>query len=169
MPGEIPRNLITMLILLASITGCRTGRGVVTPVQRDSIRIEYREIYRERIDTAWVDVPVEVVRIVTRDTVSRIAGRYAVTTAEVHGGLLHHTLLPTGAQLPVQTVTVEHVRDSIVYRDREVPVEVEHPVEERRTPRAVRWMAVGFWLLLAAAAVRYRAWIIRLIGVVFPG
>lgn len=140
-------SLLLCALLAASLTGCRAGRDAHRPVQRDSVRVEYREVLRERIDTAWVDVPVETVRIVTIDTFSRITGRYAVTTASVQGGMLLHTLQPTGAQLPVQTVTVERVRDSIVYRSREVPVEV--PVEVRRTPVAVRWMAAGFWVLLA--------------------
>ena len=145
-------SLLLCVLILVSLAGCRAGRDARRPVQRDSVRVEYREVLIERIDTAWVDVPVETVRIVTRDTFSRITGRYAVTTASVQGGWLHHTLQPTGAQLPVQTVTVERVRDSIVYRSREVPVEV--PVEVRHTPRAVRWMAVGFWVLLAGLAWR---------------
>ena len=151
------------VLALASLAGCRAGRDARRPAVRDSVRVEYREVLIERIDTAWVDVPVETVRIVTRDTFSRITGRYAVTTASVQGGWLHHTLQPTGAQLPVQTVTVERVRDSIVYREHTVPVEVERLVEVRRTPKAVRCMAWGFWLLLAAAAVRYRAAIVRIV------
>lgn len=145
-------SMLFCALLAAALCGCRAGRSVHRPVQRDSVRVEYREVLRERIDTAWVDVPVETVRVVTVDTFSRITGRYAVTTAAVQGGRLLHTLQPTGAKLPVRTVTVERVRDSIVYRSREVPVEV--PVEVRRTPRAVRWMAAGFWVLLAGLAFR---------------
>lgn len=146
-------RITVFFVVCCVLFGCRSGRHAVRPVPvTDSVRVEYRVEYRERIDTAWVDVPVETVRVFTVDTFSRITGRYAVTTASVQGGRLLHTLQPTGAKMPVETVTVERVRDSIVYRSREVPVEV--PVEVRRTPRAVRWMAVGFWVLLAGLAFR---------------
>ena len=89
---------------------------------QDSVRIETRYEYIERVrdTTVYVPVPHEVEKIVTRDTVSHLSNSVAYSDAVVSGGFLYHTLINKNVSLPtiIQIKEVEVVRDSIVYKDR---------------------------------------------------
>lgn len=93
-------------------------------VVRDSI------VYRDRVvhDTAIVEITKEVEKIVTRDTVSHLANRWAKSDAMVSDGFLHHSLesIPQIIQVPVEV----HVTDTL-WKESEIHteyVEVEKPL-----------------------------------------
>lgn len=107
--------------------------------------------YRDRIvtDTAVVEIPVEVEKIVTRDTTSHLENTYAKSDAMVSEGFLHHSLesIPQYIKVPVEV----HVTDTL-YKEAEIrteTVEVEKPLSWWQKFR----MDAFWWILGAVAAL----------------
>lgn len=155
--------IIIMLILLSS--SCCPCRHIQTATSTsDSVRVEVRDSIVEKIDTAYVKIPVEVVRNVTRDTFSRVETSYAVSTARVDtNGFLWHDIATKDIPVQVLTVTRTEWRDSIIYRDK--VKEVREVVQVKAEP--TKWQKFqqrGFWVLLAfgataAAITGVRLWL----------
>lgn len=122
-----------MILLVLAIVdwGCRSVRYV--PVEaRDSVRVEVRERTVRVRDTVWMEIPVQVERRETRDSVSHLENDYAVSDARVdEEGRLFHDLRTKAGRLPVVTEPEVKVRDTTVWRDREVMV--PYPVERELT------------------------------------
>ena len=110
------------LLLLLAASACGTVRTL--PVQ-DSTRVEVRVEKEIVTDTAWVELPVIVERVVTLDTASVLENRYAVSEAVVSGGRLAHSLATKPVREPVRVEKEIVYRDSLVYRDRVVREEVK--------------------------------------------
>ena len=123
------------------------------PVQKDSVRIEYRD--RVIYDTATVEVTKEVEKIVTRDTVSHLENTWASSDAMVSEGFLHHSLesKPRYIKVPVEvtvtdTLIIEHSATII-------EKEVEKPLSWWQTTR------IGaFWWLVGGIIISL-VWIFR--------
>ena len=139
-------------ILLLGLTSC----GICRPkppqvIVRDSVRIEYRD--REVHDTAYFSVPVEVEKIVTKDTVSHLENSLAKSDASVVGGMLHHSLATKPQKIPVPVVV--HVTDTLYIEKHDetqiVPVEVE-----RAFTLWERFRLWAFWPLVLLALVGWR-------------
>lgn len=122
-------------------------------------RVETKIEYRDRVvhDTATFEVPVEVEKIVTRDTVSHLENNWAKSDAVVSEGLLHHSLesKPQKVYVPVEV----HVTDTI-WRQKKTQVvtkikEVEKPLSWWKS-----FKLDAFWWLLAAVLVLL-AWTFR--------
>jgi len=146
--------LALYVIILAS---CAIQRPPVIQY-RDSVRVEIRD--RLVHDTVGVPVPVEVEKVVTRDTSSHLENSLASSDAVVSGGLLHHSLQtkPQTLHVPVAVPA----RDSIIYRDREVVKEV--PVEvERQLTFWQRFRIGAFYWILAFALVGWRREILSIL------
>ena len=143
-----------LLALLPLLCGCGATRIVAgQDTQRDSVRVEYRTQYIERIDTAYIEIPQVTDRVITRDTTSVLENDYARSRASIlAGGDLYHTLETKPAKRPVPVIAKESVRDSIIYRDREVyrevPVEVVKPLSG-----FVKVQIWGFWIMFVFAAL----------------
>lgn len=107
--------------------------------------------YRDRVvhDTATVEVPVDVEKIVTRDTLSHLENNWAKSDAMVSDGFLHHSLesKPRIIQVPVEV----HVTDT-VWKEQEIK-EVEKLVEKELTWWQRFRMEAFPWLLLAVAVL----------------
>lgn len=134
--------------------GCGAPRYVAgQETRQDSTRVEVRVERVERVDTAYIEVPRIVERVVTRDTVSVLENDYALSRAEVGGdGRLSHSLETKQARVPVPVKATEERRDSIIFRAE--TVYVEKPVEVvRPLSRFVKAQIIGFWMLLAAAVI----------------
>ena len=106
--------------------------------------------YRDRIvtDTAVVEIPVEVEKIVTRDTISHLENTYAKSDAMVSEGFLHHSLesIPQYIKVPVEV----HVTDTL-YKEAEIrteTVEVEKPLSWWQ-----KFRMDAFWWLLGAVVL----------------
>lgn len=158
-------KLTIFALILFFLYGCCPCRHLQTATSTtDSVRVEVRDSIVERIDTAYVTLPVEVVRNVTRDTFSRVETSYAVSTARVDtNGFLWHDIATK--DIPVQVLTVNRTewRDSIIYRDK--VKEVRDVVQVKSEP--TKWQKFqqrGFWVLLAfgataAAIAGVRLWL----------
>ena len=131
------RTFLPLLLLLAA-SACGTVRTL--PVQ-DSTRVEVR-VEREFVtDTAWVELPVIVEKVVTMDTVSVLENKYAISKAEVSGGRLSHSLATRPVREPVKVEKEIVYRDSVVFRDRIVREDVK--VEKELTPWQTLKMRTG--------------------------
>ena len=124
------RGMVVVLMVLAA-WGCRAVRYV--PVEsRDSVRVGVRERTVRVRDTVWMEIPELVERRETRDSVSHLENDYAVSDARVdEEGRLFHDLRTKAGRLPVVTEPEVKVRDTTVWRDREVMV--PYPVERELT------------------------------------
>lgn len=149
-------------ILLA---GCCPQRLLDTSTS-DSTRIVVNERIVKIADTVFIDVPREVERIVTCDTISELGNSWAVSRALVSGGYLHHSLETIAQSRPVPVQGAAVVRDSIVVRK----VEVERVVEVPRT--LTRWQTFrlnGFWVLLAVVIVFVGVKLVPIVGKIISG
>jgi hypothetical protein len=116
------------LLLLLTASACSTVRTL--PVQ-DSTRVEVRYETKTVHDTAYVELPVIVEKVVTLDTASVLENKYAKSAASVSGGVLAHSLETKPVREPVSVEKQIVYRDSLVYRDKVQTVTVE--VEKKLT------------------------------------
>ena len=95
-------------------------------------RVETKIEYRDRIihDTTTFEVPYEVEKIVTRDTVSHLKNSFAKSDAIVSGGFLSHSLesIPQIVKVPYEV----EVHDTLIVEkeaiERIKEVKVEKPL-----------------------------------------
>lgn len=138
--------LIVLLLLCA--TSCSPKI-----VYKTETKIEYRD--RIVRDTATFEIPVEVEKIVTKDTVSHLENKYAKSDAVVSDGFLSHSLesKPQYIKVPVKV----HVTDTL-YKEAltiEKEVKVEKPLSWWQ-----RFRLGAFWWLLGGLLLAI-LWIFR--------
>lgn len=142
------RRIIVLTLALFAAVGCGAlKKQQPTVIIRDSIRTEYRD--RIVRDTINYEIPVEVEKVITRDTTSHLENRLAASDAVVSNGFLSHSLrTKAGAvvKVPVEVV----VRDTVVVQKaaeiRTETVEVEKPLSWWQ-----RFRLGAFWWLLGLA------------------
>lgn len=147
-------NRIILLLAALALCACSVTKPVVE--YRDSI------VFRERIvhDTALFEIPVEVEKIVTRDTASHLENRYGESDAVVSGGFLSHSLKtkPQTIKVPVDVP----VHDTLIVHSE---AQIIHEVTEVEKPLSC-WQRLkigAFWWLVALAVVGWRRELINLI------
>ena len=167
-PGEgCLRTIVIAILLLTLLTflcGCRSSKSATVVIVRDSIRTEVRTETITVHDTVPVALPGDSIAVVTPpDTTSHIETSVAISEAAIRDGLLWHSIW----NKPTVDVPVEHtvtVRDSTVYREKEVPV--PYPVEVEVEKPLTWWQQLRIWLgnillvaILAAAGYGiFRLW-----------
>lgn len=118
--------VVVFALALVALQSCGPAKVIV---QRDTTvvtKTEYVERWRDT--TIYVPVTPDSVAVAIRDTSSHLAIKEAISDAFVSGGVLHHSLFTNPSYAPsvvVKTKEVEVVRDSLVYINNEIPVEVE--------------------------------------------
>lgn len=129
-------------------------------------KIETKVEYRDRVvhDTTTFEIPVEVEKIVTRDTVSHLENTYARSDASVSGGLLSHSLesIPQIVKVPYEVTVTDTVYVKKEAQIIEKEVKVEKPLSwwQRFRIGAFPWLFFG---LLALLAYTFRKQILKLI------
>lgn len=118
-------------------------------VYRDSVRVEVRD--RVVHDTVTFEVPVVIEKNVTKDTVSHLENDWAMSDAELKGGLLWHSLETKGQTVYIPVTTIVH--DTLMVEKEAVEtikeVKVEKPLSwSQRTKLGAFW-----WLLAACVAL----------------
>ena len=109
--------LFCFLLVSLAASSCGAARHV-SPTVTDSTRVEVHTVTETIHDTAYIELPVIVERIVTRDTTSTLENDYARSEASVENGFLHHSLVTKPVKQPVQIESKIVYRDSLIYRDR---------------------------------------------------
>ena len=159
--------LLSAAMLLLPSCGILKGFRGPSANAKDSTRVEIHTAYIERVDTIYVRIPYEVVRNVTLDTLSVIETSVAKSEALVTAGTLRHSMITKYEEpLPVPVTVKTEVRDSIIYRDREVKVEVPVVTEKELTlwqEGRMKWWWIP-WLIVLFA---YRKTIIKIVGKLF--
>lgn len=111
-----------IFVIALLLTACGVARPVL---ERDNTKVEVRTVVERVVDTAWVELPVIVERVVTLDTVSVLENKYAKSEAVVSAGRLSHSLATKAVREPVKVEKEIVYRDSLVYRDQVVREEVQ--------------------------------------------
>lgn len=109
--------LFCFLLVSLAASSCGAARHV-SPTVTDSTRVEVHTVTETVHDTAYIELPVIVERIITRDTTSTLENDYARSETSVQNGFLHHSLETKPVKHPVQIETKIVYRDSLIYRDR---------------------------------------------------
>lgn len=115
-------------------------------IEKVETKIEYRD--RTIHDTATFEIPVEVEKIVTRDTMSHLENSWAKSDAVVSEGFLHHSLesIPQIVKVPYEVT----VTDTLY-----VQTEAKETIKEVKVEQPLSWwkrakLSLFPWLLLAA-------------------
>lgn len=163
------RHLLTVAIFATLVCSCATTRLRPTIVTtRDSIITETKYELIERIDTVFVTLPAQTAERTTADTTSTLETDFAKSTASIlPNGLLYHNLETKQQPVPVPSKKVEERKDSVVYREKEVPMPYPVEVEVNRLTWAQQAQIYGFRILVALIAifalVRYRRGIFAIV------
>ena len=147
----IPAVIIFILIALGGIM-MLAGCSPKVIVQKEVVTE-----YRDRIvhDTTTFEIPVEVEKIVTKDTISHLENKYAKSDAVVSDGFLSHSLesKPQVIRIPIEV----HVTDTL-YKEAEI-IEKEVKVE-----KPLSWwqsFKIGAFWWLCGAVVLLLLWTFR--------
>lgn len=159
--------LLSAAVLLLPSCGILKGFRGPSANTKDSTRVEIHTAYIERVDTIFVRIPYEIVRNVTLDTLSVIETSVAKSEALVTAGRLHHSMETNyEKELPVPVTTKTIVKDTVIYRDREVKTEVPVVTEKELTlwqEVKMKWWWIP-WLIVLFA---YRKTIIKIVEKLF--
>lgn len=124
----------------------------VFPVQRDTITHVRTEIVERLVrDTIEVTLPQDSVHVQTRDTMSVLRIKAAISEASVSGGILSHTLYSNPDYKPeIEVVYKDRVeyRDTTIYASNTEVIEVERELSGWQ-----RAMMSGGYVLLGAAVL----------------
>lgn len=156
------RHILTFAILAILVCSCATTKRTPTVVTtQDSVSTEIQYILIEHIDTVLVTLPPQFAERTTPDTTSTLENDYAKTTATIlPNGLLFHNLETKQKPVPVPTKTTEEKRDSVVYREKDIPVPYPVETEVNRLTWLQQAQIYGFRILVAlialGALLRYR-------------
>ena len=151
------KKLVVILGVLA-VSCCRQAMPIRSE-SKDSVRVEYKTEYAEkiRIDTVRVPVPAQSAQIQIRDSSSHLETDFAESDARIGtDGTLYHDLRNKPhtypVAVPVKDAERTIIRDSIVYRDRykEIPVPAD----------LTKWQKFSIWAgrLALLALITWVGW-----------
>lgn len=143
-------KLLTLLLtILLIISGCSPK---IYPVQRDTVTQVRTEIVERLVrDTVEVTLPQDSVYVQTRDTMSVLRIKAAISEASVSGGILTHSLHSNPAYKPEIEVVY---KDRVEYRDTTIYASSTEVIEvERELNGWQRTMMAGGYILLGAAVL----------------
>lgn len=145
-------KLLTALFLAFLLCSCGAGKQLpVQTEQKDSVRVEVREVTKYIRDTAFIPIPAQSAENTTRDTSSHLETDYAESDARINpDGSLYHSLRNKEQEKPVPVDVPQTQKDSIVYKDRYVYEKVKVP---RDLTTWQKWQMRSFWILLSVTAV----------------
>ena len=130
----------------------------IYPVQRDTVTQVRTEIVERLVrDTVEVTLPQDSVYVQTRDTISVLRIKAAISEASVSRGILSHTLHSDPAYKPeIEVVYKDRVeyRDTTIYASNTEVVEVERELSGwQRTMMAGGYILLGAVVLLVVLGI----------------
>lgn len=146
---------VLLLTILLIISGCSPK---IYPVQRDTVTQVRTEIVERLVrDTVEVTLPQDSVYVQTRDTMSVLRIKAAISEASVSGGILTHSLHSNPAYKPeIEVVYKDRVeyRDTTVYASNTEVIEVERELSGwQRTMMAGGYVLLGAVVLLVVLGI----------------
>lgn len=140
-----------MILILAALLAASCSPKVF-PVQRDTVTQVRTEIVERLVrDTVQVILPQDSVHVQTRDTMSVLRIKAAISEASVSGGILTHSLHSNPAYKPeIEVVYKDRVeyRDTTIYASNTEVIEVERELSGWQ-----KAMMAGGYVLLGAAVL----------------
>lgn len=134
------KSILVIVFMTTVFIGCKT---VYIPVERV---VQIRETV---IDTVVSFVPVpEYVHIVTKDTTSTVETTYAISTASLASGFLHHDIENKKDTISVRICYI--TRDSVIKEPAPYPVYVDKVVEKSVRMPMRWWEKIVFYIGIAA-------------------
>lgn len=132
----------------------------VFPVQRDTVTQVRTEIVERLVrDTVEVTLPQDSVHVQTRDTMSVLRIKAAISEASVSGGILSHSLHSNPAYKPEIEVVY---KDRVEYRDTTIHTSNIEVIEvERELSVWQRALMGGGYVLLGMAVLLIVLWILK--------
>lgn len=142
-------SVFFILSVMAAAVSCSPR---VYPVQRDTVTQVRTEIVERLVrDTVEVTLPQDSVHVQTRDTMSVLRIKAAISEASVSGGILTHSLHSNPAYRPEIEVVY---KDRIEYRDTTIYASNTEVIEvERELSGWQRAMMSGGYILLGAVVL----------------
>lgn len=143
-------KLLTLLsTILLIISGCSPK---IFPVQRDTVTQVRIEIVERLVrDTVEVTLPQDSVHVQTRDTMSVLRIKAAISEASVSGGILAHSLYSNPDYKPEIEVVY---KDRIEYRDTTIVSSNTEVIEvEKQLNGWQKAMMAGGYVLLGAVVL----------------
>lgn len=157
------KTLVVVINCLLVMSGC--SPKVIPPTEvRDSTRV----IIREHLvhDSVFVQIPIEVEKIVTKSDSSHLENSYSKSDAWIdNDGDLHHTLesKPQKVKVPVDIP----VTDTTTYKEHHEVPHTEYIEVEKKLTWWQQTQMIGFkfmlFLILASLAIKYRGGILKLV------
>lgn len=143
------RKLLLILSIFV-LSACSTIRYVPVENKTDSV---YVEKIVERLDTVFIDIPVELKSIITYADSSHLETSVAVSDAWVDSlYILHHKLENRGdVSLKKEVIYKDRIIEKEVVKEIPVINEVEVPV--KYVPDYYKNTSIGFWVLLSMLIV----------------
>lgn len=140
-----------MILMFAAMLAVSCSPKVY-PVQRDTVTLVRTEIVERLVrDTVEITLPQDSVFVQTRDTMSVLRIKAAISEASVSGGILSHSLYSNPAYKPEIEVVY---KDRIEYRDTTIHTSNIEVIEvERELSGWQRAMMSGGYILLGAVAL----------------
>ena len=141
------QTIVILLVLLLSSCSPK-----VFPVQRDTVTLVRTEIVERLVrDTVEVTLPQDSVHVQTRDTMSVLCIKAAISEASVSGGVLAHSLYSNPEYKPEIEVVY---KDRVEYRDTTIVSSNTEVVEvEKELSGWQRAMMAGGYILLGAVVL----------------
>ena len=141
------QTIVILLVLLLSSCSPK-----VFPVQRDTVTLVWTEIVERLVrDTVEVILPQDSVHVQTRDTMSVLCIKAAISEASVSRGVLTHSLHSNPAYKPEIEVVY---KDRIEYRDTTIYASNTEVIEvEKKLNGWQRAMMAGGYILLGAVVL----------------
>lgn len=127
--------LIAIIMMLCS---CRSPQTVVIEL-KDSIRTEIRTETVYDTDTQYVTLPPQIAEIITIDTTSTLETDYAISTASITQGQLHHRLSNKTTPIPVEVQHQETSTTTTTHETHQVPVTPQPQIVEKEVPAQLSW------------------------------
>lgn len=142
------KNIFLCIVAVLCLTSCGAGRRLpVHEENRDSVRVEVREVTKYVRDTVYMKIPAQTAENTTRDTSSHLETDFAESDARINpDGTLYHSLQNKEQEKPVPVDVPHTQKDSIIYRERLVRETVEVP---RELTAWQKWQMRFFWILLS--------------------
>lgn len=142
---------IAMLLAASAVLSCGAAKGVVVETRERVRIINHTEIVPV---VATFKVPEMVIEKTVKDSSSHLETDFAESDARVNrDGTLYHSIRNKKQTLQQEIPVKIEYKDSIVYKETEVPVYVEKELTQWQ-----RLRLDGFWWLLAIVmlAVAYK-------------
>ena len=148
-----------IFIMLAAMLAASCSPKVF-PVQRDTVTQVRTEIVERLVrDTVEVTLPQDSVHVQTRDTMSVLRIKAAISEASVSGGILSHSLHSNPAYKPEIEVVY---KDRVEYRDTTIHTSNIEVIEvERELSVWQRALMGGGYVLLGMAVLLIVLWILK--------